>query len=213
MTLAEQNLRDEICRIGDALFSRGYAHSTAGNISARLDDGYLITPTDACLGFLDPARLAKLSKDGAQISGDRASKTILLHAAIYREDERVGGIVHTHSTHLVALSLVSEVGAPSMLPPITPYFVMKVGPIPLVPYRRPGAPEVVDLVRPFVRERRGAMLQSLGPIVWHRSVSAAAFALEELEETAKLWLMTRDRSPRILADAEVEDLRRTFGST
>ena len=211
MNESEQKLRDEICRIGAALFNRGYVHSSAGNISARLEDGYLITPTDACLGFLDPARIAKLDRNVQQVSGDRASKTILLHSEVYKEDDRINGIVHTHSTNLVALSLLPDTDPQAMLPPLTPYYVMKVGPVPLIPYRRPGAPEVISLVKPHVRSFRGVMLASLGPVVWGPTVSAAAFALEELEETAKLWLMTKDHAPHILSEEQVAELHKVFG--
>lgn len=206
----ETRIREEICRIGQSLHARGYAHSAAGNISARLDDGFLITPTDACLGFLDPASLAKLDAAGNQVSGERASKTIVLHRSIYANAKDANGIVHTHSTNLVALSLLADTDQQEILPPITPYYVMKVGHVPLIPYRRPGAPEVADLVGAHIPRCRAVMLQSLGPVVWDTSVSRAAFALEELEETAKLHLMTRGLSPRRLSEAEIADLKTAF---
>jgi ribulose-5-phosphate 4-epimerase/fuculose-1-phosphate aldolase len=209
--MSEAEVREEICRIGASLHARGYAHSTAGNISARLADGFLITPTDACLGFLEPSRLARLNSAGEQISGDRASKTIQLHRAIYAADPDMGAVVHTHSTNLVALSLLSDTNPNEILPPITPYSVMKVGPIPMIPYRRPGAPEVSKLVTPMVLNHRGVLLQALGPVIWGKCVSTAAFCLEELEETAKLWLMTRSLRPTVLSDADVADLNSTFG--
>src|SRR5690348_10799748 len=123
----EARLREEICRVGASLFARSYVHATAGNISARLPDGFLITPTDACLGFLDPARLAKVDGSGASIGGDRPSKTLALHRRIYQADPAAGCVIHTHSTHLVALTLAARPGGGELLPPITPYFVMKVG--------------------------------------------------------------------------------------
>ena len=138
----EASLREEICRVGASLFARGYAHATAGNISVKLEDGFLITPTDACLGALDPARLARLDPDGRQRSGDRASKTLALHRRIYAADDAARCVIHTHSTHLVALSLQGVWRPDDIVPPITPYFVMKVGHVPLIPYHRPGAPEV-----------------------------------------------------------------------
>jgi len=217
----ENQARDEICRVGRSLFERGYVHATAGNISVRLDDGFLITPTDACLGFLDPARLARLDADGRQTGGDRASKTIALHTRIYaaarRFDAATACVIHTHSTHCVALSL----GAPGdeLLRALTPYFVMKVGHVPLIPYHRPGAPEAAEQVAQAI-ERHGAagtpiravMLERLGPNVWHDSPAAAMAVLEELEETARLQMLAGAARPAPLADAQIEELRRTFGA-
>lgn len=208
----EAALREEICRVGESLFNRGYTVGSAGNISARLPDGWLITPTDACLGRLDPARLSKIGPDGEQVSGDRASKTIRLHRAIYEADPAVGGIVHTHSTHLVALSLTPGVDPTNMIPPLTPYHVMKAGRIPLIPYMRPGDPAVTALVAPHVRAGRGVMLARIGPTFWHDTVSAAAAALEEAEETARLVFLTRGAVVPPLDDVQIGELRDTFGA-
>jgi ribulose-5-phosphate 4-epimerase/fuculose-1-phosphate aldolase len=209
---SEAALREEICRVGASLFSRGYTVGTSGNMSARLPDGFLITPTDACLGTLDPARLAKLDRHGEQVSGDRASKTIRLHRAIYDADPAVGGVVHTHSTHLVALSLTPFVDPASFVPPLTPYHVMKAGRIPLIPYRRPGDPAVADMVVPHVRASRGVMLARIGPTFWHETVSAASFAIEEAEETAKLVFLTRGHALPPLDARQIADLAETFGA-
>ena len=133
-------LREEICRVGRSLFERGYVHASAGNISVRLDDGFLITPTDACLGTLEPARLARIDAPGQQTGGDRASKTLALHRRIYDSAPDARCVIHTHSTHLVALTLQGVWSADDILPPITPYFVMKVGHVPLIPYHRAGRP-------------------------------------------------------------------------
>ncbi|HVG27388.1 MAG TPA: aldolase, partial [Acidobacteriaceae bacterium] len=172
----EAELRAEICRVGRSLYDRGYVHAAAGNISVRLPDGYLITPTDAPLGLLDPERLAKVSEDGTQVSGDRASKTLALHRRIYAADGAAGCVIHTHSTHLVALTLAGVQDSEDLLPPITPYFVMKVGHVPLIPYHRPGDPAVGDEVASRIAamaERgtpiRAVMLDRLGPNVWHAS--------------------------------------------
>jgi ribulose-5-phosphate 4-epimerase/fuculose-1-phosphate aldolase len=208
----ESTLREEICRIGRSLYERGLAAGSAGNISARLPDGYLITPTDACLGFLDPARLARLDGAGEQLSGDRASKTIRLHGAIYAEDRTLGGIVHTHATHLVALSLRPGGEGTPLMPPLTPYQVMKAGRVPVIPYRRPGDPEVAALVTPHVRHGRGVMLARIGPVFWQGTVSGAAFALEEAEETARLVFLTRDLGVEPLAEADIAELRTHFGA-
>jgi ribulose-5-phosphate 4-epimerase/fuculose-1-phosphate aldolase len=214
----ESQVREEICRVGRSLFERGYVHATAGNISVRLADGYLITPTDACLGFLEPARLAKVDGDGIQLSGDRASKTIVLHRRIYAADESASCVIHTHSTHLVALTLAGVWTMDDIVPPITPYYVMKVGHVPLVPYHRPGDPVVGDLVVQLMEQMkakgtpiRAVMLDRLGPNVWHSSPASAMVVLEELEETAHLWLMTTPKPAPLSADA-IEQLRLNFGA-
>jgi len=205
--------REEICRVGRSLFERGYVHASAGNISVRLDDGFLITPTDACLGFLEPARLAHVGLDGEQRSGDRASKTLALHRRIYEADASARCVIHTHSTHLVALSLAGAWSADDIVPPITPYYVMKVGHVPLIPYHRPGDARVAELVAQAIARRpiRAVLLERLGPNVWHETPAAAMATLEELEETAKLWLMTNPK-PAPLSDGQIEELRTVFGA-
>jgi ribulose-5-phosphate 4-epimerase/fuculose-1-phosphate aldolase len=217
--LTETQLRDEICRVGRSLFERGYVHATAGNISVRLQDGYLITPTDACLGTLDPARLARLDAQGVQTAGDRASKTLTLHRRIYEAAPQARCVIHTHSTHLVALTLQGVWSDDDILPPITPYFVMKVGHVPLIPYHRPGDPRVAELVAQRIAAMaqrgtpiRAVMLDRLGPNVWHDSPAQASAVLEELEETARLWLMCQP-GPLPLGEPEIEELRRQFGAS
>jgi ribulose-5-phosphate 4-epimerase/fuculose-1-phosphate aldolase len=218
-TLNESQTREEICRVGRSLFERGHVHATAGNISVRLDDGFLITPTDACLGFLDPARLAKLDLQGQQISGDTGSKTIALHRQIYaaacEHDAHTRCVIHTHSTHCVALSLNAT--GPELLPPITPYFVMKVGHVPLLAYHRPGSSEAALEVAALIRKHaaqgmpiRAVMLPRLGPNVWHDSPAAAMATLEELEETARLMLL-QPHTPALPPDA-LDELRQTFAA-
>lgn len=208
----ESRVRDEICRIGASLYQRGYTVGSAGNISARLDDGWLITPTDACLGFLDPAAIAKVNDRGEQVSGERASKTLTLHRRIYEASPATRAVVHTHSTYLVALSLAGVPVGDSILPPITPYQVMKVGRVPLIPYARPGDPQVAEQVAALAATRRAVLLERLGPVVWHESVSQAAFALEELEETAKLWMMLRGLSLPPLPESALDALQAQFGA-
>jgi 3-dehydro-4-phosphotetronate decarboxylase len=208
---AESRAREEIAQIGADLYQRRYTVGSAGNISARLADGWLITPTDACLGHLDPAKIAKVSSDGQWVSGDKPSKTLALHRNVYDTNPDMHGVVHTHSTHLVALTLAGVWQPNDVLPPITPYYVMKVGHIPLIPYCRPGDPSVAERVRALASEVRGVLLERLGPVVWGSSVSQAAWALEELEETAMLWLMTEPR-PAPLSDAQIDELRTTFGA-
>ncbi|KTT14404.1 aldolase [Pseudomonas oryzihabitans] len=207
----EARLREEICTVGASLYARGYTVGSAGNISARLEDGWLITPTDACLGRLDPAAIAKVGLDGDWVSGDKPSKTLALHRQVYDRNPGVGGVVHTHSTHLVALTLAGVWRPDDILPPITPYQVMKVGHIPLIPYARPGAASVAEQVAQLANRVRGVMLERLGPVVWESSVSKASFALEELEETARLWLLTEPR-PAPLDAAALAELAETFGA-
>ena len=211
-------LRSELCRVGASLFARGYVHATAGNLSARVDDGYLITPTDACLGWLDPAQLAFVDDTGVQQSGERASKTLALHRAIYAAEPTARCVIHTHSTHLVALTLAGVWSEHDVLPPITPYFVMKVGHVPLVAYRRPGDPAVAEQVAALIAAARGrgapiraVLLDRLGPVVWHETPAAAMAVLEELEETARLWLMTSPK-PAPLDESQLLELRTQFGA-
>jgi len=210
------NLREEICRVGASLYARGYVHASAGNISVRTETGFLITPTDACLGQLDPARLAEVDAGGVQTDGDRASKTLALHRRIYAADPDARCVIHTHATHLVALSLAGVWSVDDIVPPITPYYVMKVGHVPLIAYHRPGDPAVGDAVARVVEAMRArgtpiraVMLERLGPNVWHRSPAEASAVLEELEETARLWLMAR---PEPLSPAQIDELRLHFGA-
>ena len=218
--MTESRLRDEICRVGRSLFDRGYVHATAGNISVRLDDGFLITPTDACLGLLEPQALAKVDLQGQQVGGAPASKTLVLHRRIYAAHAASGPvprcIIHTHSTHCVALTLGEPQG--ELLPPITPYFVMKVGHVPIVPYHRPGAPEAAEAVALLITRYadqgtplRAVMLSRLGPNVWHDTPAQAMAVLEELEETARLWTMANPK-PQALGEDALEQLRSAFGA-
>ena len=225
--MTENQARDEICRVGRSLFERGYVHATAGNISVRLDEseggGFLITPTDACLGFLDPDRLARLDANAVQLSGDKASKTIALHACIYRAtgqfDLKTRCVIHTHSSHCVALTLRPTTPEQiEWLPAITPYFVMKVGHVPLIPYHRPGDPAAAQWVAQTIAHYgeagtpiRAVMLSRLGPNVWHDSPAAAMATLEELEETARLMHMSAV-APEPLTEPQLEELRQTFGA-
>ena len=216
----ETRAREEICRVGASLFARGLVHGAAGNISVRLDDGFLITPTDACLGFLDPSTLSRVDARGNLLSGAAPSKTLSLHRAIYdaaaQFDAQTQCVIHTHSTHCVALTLQAVVD--ELLPPITPYFVMKVGHVPLLAYARPGDPAVAERVAATIAraERlgvpiRAVMLSRLGPNVWAGTPAAAMARLEELEETARLWL-DADPKPAPLSPEQIDELRRHFGA-
>ena len=212
--------RDEICRIGRSLFERGYVHATAGNISVRLPEGqgFLITPTDACLGFLGPDQLAHTDAAGAPLDGARPSKTLTLHRRIYAAEPKAHCVLHTHSTHLVALTLAGVWSEASILPPITPYLVMKVGRVPLIPYHRPGdvaaadaVAAAIDAARALGAPIRAVMLDRLGPNVFERSPAAAMAVLEELEETARLWLMSA-RAGTPLTEAQIDELCQHFGA-
>lgn len=216
-------LRQEICRVGRSLFERGYLHATAGNISVRVPaehgGGYLITPTDACLGFLQADELAWVDDAGVQRSGRPASKTLALHRRIYEADPSAGCVIHTHSTHLVALTLQEPHHAGDLLPPITPYFVMKVGRVPRIAYHRPGHPRVGDEVAQRIAQSReggltlrAVMLERLGPNVWHGTPAQAMAVLEELEETARLWLMSQPR-PTPLTPEQIQELREAFNAS
>ncbi|MEU0388737.1 class II aldolase/adducin family protein [Streptomyces chartreusis] len=213
---AVDEARAEIVRVGTSLFARGYVHASAGNISAKAGDHHLITPTDAALGFLEPARLALVDARGEQIAGDRASKTLALHRRICSADPTARFVIHTHSTHLVALTLAGVWSDDDVLPPITPYYVMKVGHVPLIPYHRPGDPRVADLVTARIAAHaasrtpiRAVLLERLGPVVWGPDAATALAVLEELEETARLWLLT-DRRPEPLPSHALDELRSTF---
>ena len=231
--LSEAQARDEICRVGRSLFERGYVHATAGNISVRLADGFLITPTDACLGTLRPEALARLDAQGQQLSGERASKTIALHRRIYEATEAAGRpaacVIHTHSTALVACSLKAFAadalagGAlgpqAELLPPITPYFVMKVGRVPHIAYHRPGDPAAAERVAQAIathaaqgRQLRAVMLARLGPNVWHDTPASAMAVLEELEETARLVQALGPDGVPPLTEPQIDELRQAFGA-
>jgi len=228
MSFDENQTRELICRVGRSLFDRGYVHATAGNISvaipAEAGGGFLITPTDACLGFLNPETLSRLDPDLQQVSGAKASKTIKLHQKIYEQTAATSQparcILHTHSTNCVAMTLSMErpsKGDWELLPPITPYFVMKVGHVPVISYGVPGAEIVADEVRTTIRryaERdrslRAVMLERLGPVVWGADPMSTMATLEELEETARLWCKSGSAlSP--LDDDALQALEQRFG--
>ncbi len=223
--MTETQAREAICTIGESLYARGYVHATAGNISVRLEDGgFLITPTDACLGRLEPQRLARLDAGGHQLCGDRASKTITLHRAIYAATQAAGhparSVLHTHSAHTVALTLRRhpQPRDAELLPALTPYFVMKVGRVPLLPYHRPGDPAVAQRVADQIAayaargiQLRAVMLSRLGPNVWHDDPASAAAVLEELEETARLAMLAGDDVVPLEA-GQVQELRDSFGA-
>ncbi len=216
--MTEAALREEICRVGRSLHARGYVHGSTGNISARLGDGFLITATDASLGELDPSGLVKVGADGSAPAGARPSKTLALHRRIYAAAPEAGCTIHTHSRHLVGLSLaLGDEARDDLLPPITPYFVMKVGHVPLIALHRPGDPRVADLVAAAIERSRArgvpiraVMLARLGPNVWHDTPASAMAVLEELEETARLWRGCAT-PPAPLSPSQLAELQEQFG--
>jgi len=206
----ESALREEIVRFGRSLFDRGLTAGSTGNISVRLDDGWLLTPTNACLGNLDPARLAKLDWQGRSISGDTPSKEAFLHRSLYEERQDAGAIVHLHSTHSAAVSCMSGLDHANCLPPLTAYFVMKIGRLPLVPYYRPGDPALGVAIKGLAGKHSAVLLANHGPVVSSRSLEAAVYATEELEETAKLFLLLRNTATSPLNNAQIEELKTVF---
>ena len=208
----EARLRDEICRLGASIFDRGLTAGSSGNISARLADGWLMTPTNASLGRLDPARLSKLDDSGRLTGGDAPTKESFLHRVMYEERARTGAVIHLHSTHSVAISCLADVDPSDVLPPITAYYVMRVGRLPLVPYFRPGDMALAEAVRGFAGKHHAVLLANHGPVVAGVSLDAAANAIEELEETAKLFLLLRGQRTRFLSDEQVAEVRAAFPS-
>jgi 3-dehydro-4-phosphotetronate decarboxylase len=211
MSELEAQARQTMVRLGASLFQRGYTVGSAGNLSVRLLDGFLITPTDACLGNLDVKSISKLDQQCNWVSGDKPSKTIALHRRIYEANANAQGIVHTHSTHLVALTLRGVWSNNDILAPITPYQVMKVGHVPLIEYDLPGAQAVADQVAEQVSKNkflRAVMLERLGPVVWEQSLEKACYALEELEETAKLMMLCPEA--KTLSAENIEALNQRF---
>ncbi|WP_201830020.1 3-oxo-tetronate 4-phosphate decarboxylase [Microvirga zambiensis] len=204
---AESELREMICRFGRSLFERGLTAGSSGNISVRLSDGgWLATPTNSSLGFLDPARLSKLDDEGRLLSGDAPTKELPLHSALYATRQGSGAIVHLHSTHSVAVSMLPDVDPVNALPPMTAYYVMRVGRTALVPYYRPGDPAVADAIRGLAGRYSAVLLANHGPVVAGKDLEAAVYATEELEETAKLRLLLHGLNPRLLSRAQVRDL-------
>lgn len=204
--LNEATEREEICRLGASMFARGLTAGSSGNISVRLDDGWLMTPTNASLGRLDPARLAKLDAAGRLVSGDPPTKESLLHRVMYEERPETGAVVHLHSTYSVAVSVLADVDQSNVLPPITAYYIMRVGRLPLVPFHPPGDPTLAESVRRFAGTHHAVLLANHGPVVAGSSLDAAANAMEELEETAKLYLILRGCRVRLLTDEQVAAL-------
>lgn len=210
--MTESELRDLLCELGASLFARGYSVGSAGNISVRLPDGYLMTPTNSSLGRLSPSRISKLAPDWSHVSGDKPSKEVFLHRAVLTARPEAGAVVHLHSTYATAIGCLAAPGEDAPIPPLTPYFVMRVGRrLPIVPYYRPGDSAMEPAVHQAALDARALLLANHGPVVSGKTLVDAVYAAEELEESAKLAMMLRGMPARELTPAQVDDLLSTFG--
>jgi ribulose-5-phosphate 4-epimerase/fuculose-1-phosphate aldolase len=206
----ESQQREQICRTAKSLFERGLTHGSTGNISARCDDGWLLTPTGSNLGSLDPARLSKLDWSGKLISGDAPSKENFLHLCMYQQREMSGAVIHLHSTYSVAVSVLADVNPDDVLPPLTAYYVMRIGTLPLVPYFAPGDMKLADAVRAMAGRHHAVLLANHGPVVAGSNLAAASDAIEELEATARLHLLLQRHKTRPLTPSQVAELRERY---
>jgi ribulose-5-phosphate 4-epimerase/fuculose-1-phosphate aldolase len=208
----ESRLREQIAQIGKSFYDRGLAHGSAGNISVKLADGWLVTPTNSCLGRLDPARISRLDAGGRLVSGDKPSKEAFLHLAMYRERASAAAIVHLHSAHAVAVSCLEDIDPENVFPPITAYAVMQLGRLPLVPYYPPGDEALAGAVGRLASRHHAVLLANHGPVVAGSSLEAAVNAIEELEQTARVWMLLRGSRVRLLSEEQVAELDRRFAS-
>jgi ribulose-5-phosphate 4-epimerase/fuculose-1-phosphate aldolase len=210
---AESALREQITITALSLFERGLTHGSTGNISVRLEDGgWLMTPTGSSLGNLDPARISRLDAAGSHIGGDKPTKESFLHETMYQQRPGSGAVVHLHSTHSVAVSCLAEIDEHNCLPPITAYYAMRIGRLPLVPYYPPGDMALAEAVGELASNHHAVLLANHGPVVAGSTLSAATDAIEELEETARLYLLLQGRNLRILGPEQVDELQRRFKS-
>jgi len=210
--MTQTKVREDICRLGRSLFERGLTPGSSGNISVRLEGGgWLVTPTNASLGALDPAKLSQLDSGGKLVSGDPPTKEVPLHTALYQTRGSARAVVHLHSTHAVALTMLPEIDPRAALPPMTPYYLMRCGQAALLPYYRPGDPAVADAIKGLAGKYASVLLANHGPVVAGETLESAVYAIEELEETAKLYLLLRSMNPRYLSPEQVRDLVKVFG--
>jgi 3-dehydro-4-phosphotetronate decarboxylase len=205
--MKESEAREHIVALGRSMFERSLTFGSSGNISIRLADGWLMTPTGSSLGRLDPARLAKVADDGQRLSGDAPTKEAFLHLAMYRERPGASAVIHLHSTHSVAVSCLDGIDHADVLPPITAYYLMRVGTLPLIPYYAPGDKTLAEAVGRMAAKHAALLLANHGPVVSGSTLSAAADAIEELEETARLYLLLHGKPTRYLTKSQVEELR------
>ncbi|SEG89058.1 3-oxo-tetronate 4-phosphate decarboxylase [Marinobacterium lutimaris] len=202
----ENTLREQITFFGRSLFERGLTAGSSGNIGLRLEDGWLMTPTNCCLGNIDPADISRLDLHGNLLSGKAPSKEFFLHKAFldHRPDDRA--VVHLHSTYATAISCLPGIDPMNVLPPLTPYSIMRFGKVALTPYHRPGDKRLGDEIAKVASDYRAVLLANHGPIVAGKSLKAAVYAAEELEATAKLFMLLLDRNPRLLTPEQVDEL-------
>jgi 3-dehydro-4-phosphotetronate decarboxylase len=210
--VTEARLREEICWFGKSIFERGLTAGSSGNISVRVEDGWIMTPTNACLGRLDPARLSKVDDNGNPVSGDKPTKESFLHLGMYAQRREAGAVVHLHSTHSVAVSVLADLDPDRPIPPITAYYVMQVGNLKLLPYYAPGDLALANAVREAAGRHHAVLLANHGPVVAGKDLETAVYVTEELEETAKLFLLLRGRQLSLLSAAQVADLERRYPS-
>ncbi len=209
--MSENKLREQICELAKSMFDRGLTGGSTGNISARTEDGgLLVSPTGTSFGRLDPGRLSRFNSKGRLVSGDQPTKEMPLHSAFYDTRSQAGAVVHLHSCHSVALSLMPDADEDNFLPPLTPYAIMKLGKVKLLPFYRPGDPQMGEAVRGLAGKRTAVMLANHGPVVAGKDVEAACNAIEELEDTARLAIMMRGYNPKMLTEAQVKDLVTRF---
>ena len=206
----ESKIREEICTLGKSMFDRGLTPGSSGNISVRSDDGWLMTPTNSCLGRLDPSKLSKVDAKGKLLSGDKQTKESFLHLSMYAERPHAGAIVHLHSTHSVAVSCLADVDPRHPIPPITAYYVMKIGNLVLLPYYAPGDMTLANAVKEVAGKHHAILLANHGPIVAGKDLESAVYATEELEETARLYLLLRGNRLKILTPEQVAELQRRW---
>jgi len=210
--MGETQAREALCRMGGLLYRRGLVHGSSGNLSVRLEDGWLVTPTNSSLGDLDPERLARLDADGRHVGGDPPSKEAFLHTGVYAVRADAAAIIHTHSTHSVAVSCLDRPAGAPVLPPLTAYYVMRVGDLALVPYYRPGDERLALAVREMAVRHAAILLANHGPVIAGKSLKDALYALEELEETAKLHLLLHRHPTRPLTPEQVAEITGGSGS-
>jgi ribulose-5-phosphate 4-epimerase/fuculose-1-phosphate aldolase len=208
----ENQQRDQIVLLAKSMFERGLTFGSSGNISARVDDGWLMTPTGSTMGTLDPSKISKLNNEGTHIQGDKPTKESFLHRVMYEQRPGTGAVVHLHSTHSVAVSCLVDIDKKNVLPPITAYYVMKVGTLPLVPYYPPGDLNLAKAVSEMASDHHAVLLANHGPVVAGKSLEDAVYAMEELEETAKLFLMLKNMNTSFLDDFQIADLKNRFSN-
>jgi 3-dehydro-4-phosphotetronate decarboxylase len=206
----EAAARELLVQLAASLFNRRFTVGSSGNVSVRVERGLLITPTNSSLGFLDPERISLINSDGRHICGDPPSKEIFLHQAFYDTRPGTGAVVHLHSTYATALSCLQDTDPIDAIPALTPYTVMRVGTVPMLPYTRPGNPETGDLIRALGGNYAAVLLANHGPVVAGQTLADAVYAAEELEETAKLVLLLKGHQAKVLSADNIAELVRLF---